>query len=100
MTESMINVDVAYALPDRQKVVSLRVPRGTTMLDAALQSGIDEDFTGLDLGKAPMGIYGKTETDPRGRVLNDGERVEIYRPLIIDPKESRKLRARKSRKDA
>lgn len=99
MTESMINVEVAYALPGRQKVISLRVPQGTTMLDAALQSGMEEHFPGLDLGKAPMGIFGKTEVDPRSRVLREAERVEIYRPLIIDPKEGRKLRARKSRKD-
>lgn len=90
----MIVVEVAYALPELQKIVSLSVPAGTTAYDAAVLSGIDGCFEGLDLQLAPMGIFGHG-VDAKSRVLTAGERVEIYRPLLIDPKESRKARAAK-----
>lgn len=98
MNEQMIRVEVAYALPDKQKLISLEVPRGTSMYEAAERSGITGHFEGLDLDKAPMGIFGKAEGNPRKRVLEEGERVEIYRPLIIDPKEVRKARAEKKKR--
>lgn len=93
MAGDMIKVEVAYALPDKQMLIPLQVKRGTTMFDAAVQSGIAGKFEGLDLESAPMGVFGKAERKPRERVLEDGERVEIYRPLIADPKEVRKKRA-------
>ena len=91
-----ITVEVAYALPERQRILSLQVPAGTTMLDAAARSGIAGLFEGLDLASAKMGIFGKAVADPRRHVLADGDRVEIYRPLTADPKEARKARARKA----
>lgn len=90
-----IAVEVAYALPERQRILALKVPAGTTMLDAAERSGIARVFEGLDLATAKMGIFGKAVADPRRHVLADGDRVEIYRPLTVDPKEARKARARK-----
>lgn len=93
MSEEMIEVEVAYALPDRQELISLRVAAGTSMYDAAVQSKIEEKFPGLELSGTPMGIFGKAERKPKERVLLAGERVEIYRPLIADPKEVRKRRA-------
>lgn len=93
MAGDMIKVEVAYALPDKQMLIPLQVKRGTTMFEAAVQSGIAGKFEGLDLESAPMGVFGKAERKPRERVLEDGERVEIYRPLIADPKEVRKKRA-------
>lgn len=88
-----IRVEVVYALPDRQLVIPVQVKKGATMFEAAVQSGIAGKFDGLDLERAPMGVFGKAERKPRERVLEDGERVEIYRPLIADPKDARKKRA-------
>ncbi|MCH8542652.1 MAG: RnfH family protein [Alcanivorax sp.] len=100
MSEPLITVEVTYALPDKQRLISLRVPVGTTVFDAARQSGIGDEFEGLDLERATLGIFGKVEPNPRQRALEEGDRVEIYRPLTADPKETRKARAKKSaRKD-
>ena len=97
MKDGLINVEVVYALPDRQKLIPLRVAEGTSMYDAVLQSGIAGFFPGLDIERASMGIFSKVEANPKGRVLAEGERVEIYRPLIIDPKDNRKARARQAK---
>jgi hypothetical protein len=91
-----IAIEVAYALPERQRILALKVPVGTTMLEAAERSGIARVFEGLDLATAKMGIFGKAVADPRRHVLAEGDRVEIYRPLTADPKEARKARARKA----
>jgi putative ubiquitin-RnfH superfamily antitoxin RatB of RatAB toxin-antitoxin module len=99
MADDKICVEVAYALPDKQKIISLEVPRGTTMFEAAERSGMTAHFEDLDLDRAPMGVFGKAEGNPRKRVLEEGERVEIYRPLIIDPKEVRKARAEKKKRE-
>ncbi len=99
MADAGIMVEVAYALPDKQRIIRLAVPQGTSMLEAVSLSRIAEHFPGLDVENGAMGIFGKTVASPAQRVLLDGERVEIYRPLIIDPKEVRKQRAAKA-KDA
>ncbi|RMG54077.1 MAG: RnfH family protein [Gammaproteobacteria bacterium] len=87
-----IPVEVAYALPDEQILVELEVPEGTTVQQAIEQSGIPERFHDIELGKRnKVGIWGKlTKLDT---VLRAHDRVEIYRPLIADPKEVRKKRA-------
>jgi len=90
-----IHVEVAYALPDRQAIVELEVERGTTAMAAAQQSGLAERFEGLTLEGAKLGIFGKAVPDTH--VMSAGERVEIYRPLLIDPKEVRKARAAEAR---
>ncbi len=94
-----IAVEVVYALLDKQKLLRLSVPYGTTMREAAERSGIAGFFPELDLATAPMGIFGKAVPRPEERVLEEGERVEIYRPLIADPKEARKQRAAKVARD-
>ena len=86
-----IQVEVAYALPDEQSILPLQVPAGTSVIEAARRSGITDKFEGIDLDNAKFGIFGKVVAPTQ--VLNDGERVEIYRPLIADPKEVRKARA-------
>lgn len=96
MPETVVTVEVAYALPGKQKIVRLAVPLGTSMLEAAHLSGIAEYFPGLDVDTSDMGIFGKTVAKPAERELMEGERVEIYRPLIADPKEIRKQRAAKA----
>lgn len=93
MDRQSIAVEVVYALADRQRLIRLTVPKGTTVREAALRSGLDRDFPGLDLAGSPLGIFGKAVPRPEERVLEEGERVEIYRPLIADPKEVRKRRA-------
>ena len=87
-----IRVEVAYALPDEQKIVSLDVSPGTTAFAAAQQSGIVGQFKGIDLESSDMGVFGKV-VKPREYVLKAGDRVEVYRPLQADPKEVRKKRA-------
>ncbi|MCH2556293.1 MAG: RnfH family protein [Alcanivorax sp.] len=94
-----IRVEVVYALPDRQRLIALDVAPGTTMLEAARQSGIAGQFEGLELETASMGVFGKAEPHPAERVLVDGERVEIYRPLQVDPKAARRARAERGRRD-
>ncbi len=87
-----IQVEVAYALPDEQFLRSLRVPAGTTVADAIERSGIRERFPDVDPGgRNKVGIFGKITR--MTQVLREGDRVEIYRPLIADPKEIRKQRA-------
>ena len=86
-----INVEVAYALPQKQALLALTVVAGTTVLQAAQQSGVVEQFEGVDLENDKFGIFGKVVSPTQ--VLNEGDRVEIYRPLIADPKEGRKARA-------
>ncbi|TDG15180.1 RnfH family protein [Seongchinamella unica] len=96
MTEqTLINVEVAYALPEKQAILALQVPEGTTALEAAKQSRITEKFDGIDLDNAKLGIFAKVVSP--GQVLREGDRVEIYRPLIADPKEVRKARAARAR---
>ncbi len=93
----VIRVEVAYALPDEQKILALDVDSGTTAYQAAELSGIADIFPAIELATAKMGIFGKVVPKPQEHVLQAGDRVEIYRPLIIDPKESRKERAAKAK---
>jgi putative ubiquitin-RnfH superfamily antitoxin RatB of RatAB toxin-antitoxin module len=89
--DNSIKVEVAYALPGRQAIIELQVPEGTTAREAARQSGIAYRFEGIDLDNDKLGIFGKAVSP--SQVLRSGDRVEIYRPLIADPKEVRKARA-------
>ncbi len=84
-------VEVAYALPEKQEIVMLEVRPGTTAREAVLQSGLERHFPGLDLAGSKLGIFGKAIKD--SQALRAGDRVEIYRALIADPKEVRKRRA-------
>ena len=89
--QDTIRVEVAYALPHKQAILPLDVPPGTTVLAAARQSGITDKFEGIDLDNAKFGIFGAVVAPTQ--VLAEGDRVEIYRPLVADPKEVRKARA-------
>jgi hypothetical protein len=90
-----MQVEVAYATPERQEIVPVRVAEGASMLDAVRQSGIGDLFPGLDPESVDMGIFGKVVKEPAEHVLREGDRVELYRPLKIDPKQARKNRAQK-----
>lgn len=89
------SIEVAYALPAKQRLVRVLVPEGTTMRQAVELSGIIADFPELDAAHSSMGIFGKIVAKPDEHIVKDGDRVEIYRPLIADPKEARKRRAEK-----
>ena len=91
-----INVEVAYALPEKQIIRAINVDVGTTIGAAIVQSGLMMDFPDLELEEAKVGIFGKAAV--MTTVLSDGDRVEIYRPLIADPKEVRRKRAAEGKK--
>ena len=86
-----IHVEVVYARPDRQEVASLTLPAGSTAGQAIEASGLLARYPEIDLTKNKLGIYAKL--DKADTALRDRDRVEIYRPLIADPKEVRKQRA-------
>lgn len=92
----MVDVEVVYAAVDRQALLSVAVPVGTTVRAALLKSGIGEAFPELSLADCPVGIFGKVIADPDTRPVQAGDRIEIYRPLLADPKEVRRLRAAKA----
>lgn len=92
MTESaQILVEIAYALPQVQALIPLRVAEGATLEQAVRQSGVLGKFPEIDLASAKVGIWNKPAE--LSTVLRDKDRVEIYRPLIADPKEVRRKRA-------
>ena len=84
-------IEVAYATPQKQLILECEVDSGTTVREAARQSRIDQHFPQLDLESCELGIFGKAVADDYA--LADGDRIEIYRPLIADPKEIRRQRA-------
>jgi putative ubiquitin-RnfH superfamily antitoxin RatB of RatAB toxin-antitoxin module len=88
-----IVVEVAHATPGKQVLRSLRVHPGTTLAQAIELSGIRDEFPGLEIGADDVGIFSRRVG--LDHVLRPGDRVEIYRPLIADPKEVRRERARK-----
>lgn len=90
-----INVEVAYATPAMQKIITVKVPLGTSVFDAACESGIEQFFPEIDFDSIHMGIFGKVVKKPKEQKVREGERVELYRPLIIDPKQARLNRAAK-----
>lgn len=91
----MIRVEVAYARPEKQEIVAVTVPEGTTALEAVKLSGIADIFPEVDPDSNDMGIFGKVVKDPAAHELREGDRVELYRPLKIDPKQARLNRAKK-----
>ncbi|CAI8887009.1 hypothetical protein CLU80_3519 [Pseudomonas sp. 29] len=96
MVEPVIEIEVVYAAVDRQVLRSFNVNEGATVRAAVLASGIASEFPELNLAECPLGIFGKVVADPDSRVIQAGERIEIYRPLLADPKEVRRLRAAKA----
>lgn len=91
MSDEKIQVEVVYALPNEQQLLKLKVPAGTTVSDAVRLSGLAEKYAEIDLEKGKFGIFGKLSKPDT--VLREKDRVEIYRPLIADPKEVRRRRA-------
>ncbi len=88
-----IEVYICYATPERELVRPLQVSHGTTIAQAIEQSGVLAEFPDIDLATHPVGIYAKKKT--LDTVLRERDRVEIYRPLVADPQDSRRRRAAK-----
>ena len=92
----MVEIEVVYAAVDRQALLAVTMPVGTSLRAAVLASGIELQFPELVLADCPLGIFGKVVADADVRVVQPGDRIEIYRPLLADPKEVRRLRAAKA----
>jgi len=93
--DKTITVEVAYALPEKQAILEVEIVEGASVLEAVRQSGIAGKFEEIDLDNAKFGIFGHAVAAKQ--VLKAGERVEIYRPLIADPKDVRKARAQRAK---
>ena len=90
-----IMVEVAYAIPEEQVIITIKVPTIFNVQQAIEKSGIQKQFSDIDLTNNKVGIFGKqTSLD---HLLSDRDRIEIYRPLILDPKEMRRKRAKKKK---
>ena len=95
-SEESLQVEVAYARPDKQKLMAITLPLGATIEDAVHRSGMLRHFPEINLAVNQVGIFGKlAKLDTR---LRNGDRVEIYRPLVADPKEMRRQRALQGKK--
>ncbi len=87
----LISIEVVYPLPQKQEIFSVKLPMGATVRQAIEVSGVLQKYPEIDLTKNKLGVFAKlTKLDAP---LRDQDRVEIYRPLIADPKEVRKQRA-------
>jgi putative ubiquitin-RnfH superfamily antitoxin RatB of RatAB toxin-antitoxin module len=91
----MIRIEIAYALPDAQTLVSLSVPAGSTVEQAIAASDVPARHPDLDWRAGRVGIFGRIVS--LDRIVQDGDRIEIYRPLVADPKSSRQARVEKRR---
>jgi uncharacterized protein len=90
-----IQVEVCFVTPQKQFLRRLQVPRGTTIRQAIQLSGLSNEFPGTDLSGFKVGIYSKIKMPDT--VLREFDRVEIYRPLEVDPMTARRRRAEKKR---
>jgi putative ubiquitin-RnfH superfamily antitoxin RatB of RatAB toxin-antitoxin module len=88
-------IEIAYAEPQRGFVKPLRLSPGSCVADALRLAALDPDFSGVDFANSAVGIFGRPAR--REHVLQEGDRVEIYRPLAADPKDARRTRAREAK---
>jgi putative ubiquitin-RnfH superfamily antitoxin RatB of RatAB toxin-antitoxin module len=96
LNEGRLQVEVAYAEPQRVIVKAYDLAAGACVADALRRAALDPDFKGVDLATSPLGIFGRlTQAD---QALKDGDRIEIYRPLAADPKAARRQRAKQGRR--
>lgn len=93
---SEIRVEVVYALPERQYLRTVKLEEGSNVEQAVIASGLLELRQDIDLKKNKLGIYSRPVK--LMDTVSDGDRIEIYRPLIADPKELRRIRAERSKK--
>ncbi len=91
----MMEVEVACVADDVQHVIAIQLPVGSSLADAVTVSDILSQFPALDKDKISYGIYGALASEQT--VIKDGDRVQIYRPLLISPMEARRLRAKRKK---
>jgi len=94
--DPLIAVELAVAWPELQVIVPLRLPTGSTVLQAIDQSGIRERFPDLEISPERLGVFAERKSPDD--LLRDGDRVEIYRPLKVDPKVARRMAAEAKRR--
>jgi len=94
---AQLSIEVVYGTPTRQEIISCQVGPNTTIEQAILSSGIIEEFPEIDLAVNNVGIWNRAAklTD----MVKDLDRIEVYRPLLADPKEVRKRRAEKAKEE-
>ena len=92
-----VQVEVAYAKSHEQRIISVQVEKGTSLLGAVRASSIQLFFPEIDLEQPKLGLYGKVVMKPAEQAVRAGDRIEIYRPLIADPKEVRRKRAEQAK---
>lgn len=97
MSNSLITIEVAYALPTKQSLVSIAIDKDATVEEAIYASNILDEYPDIDLTKTKVGVWSRVVR--LKDTLIDGDRIEIYRPLIADPKEIRKRRAEKAKEE-
>jgi len=95
--EEKFTIEVVYALAERQVVLRVLCHSGQTARELAVGSGMDAYFTALDLATVPLGVFGETVSDDY--VVEEGDRLELYRELLTDPMEQRRQRAQKDAKN-
>ena len=93
---SVLRIEIVYAQPQCSVVKSLNLPAGAMIADALSLVASDQDFLGVDLANCAVGIFGKVAR--RDQPLVDGDRIEIYRPLVEEPKLARRKRVGKARR--
>jgi putative ubiquitin-RnfH superfamily antitoxin RatB of RatAB toxin-antitoxin module len=98
MSAAPIRIEIAYAEPHRAIVKSLSLAAGSRIADALRAAALDPDFSGVDLLNSPLGVFGRTAG--KEYMLQEGDRIEIYRPLAADPKAARRSRVQQARKKA
>jgi uncharacterized protein len=91
-----LRIEIAYARPQRAIVKEYRLAPGACVADALQLAALDPDFSGVDLANSAFGIFGKAARAEQA--LEEGDRIEIYRPLSADPKAARRARARQVRR--
>jgi uncharacterized protein len=90
---NLISVTVVYALPELAIEIEVTLPAGATVAETLERSGIATRHPEANPTQCPVGIFGKRVD--RQSIVSDGDRIELYRPLVADPKESRRKRAKR-----
>jgi putative ubiquitin-RnfH superfamily antitoxin RatB of RatAB toxin-antitoxin module len=96
VAERLLSIEVAYALPQRQTLLKLEVPAGTTLREAIQRSGLVGRHPELDLERLSVGVFSRPAA--LHDLVGEGDRIEIYRPLTADPKDVRRRRAAQARR--
>ncbi len=89
--KATVRATVVYCAPDRQWIVGVEVPAGSTLRDAVNASGLPARVPQLDLAALDLGVFNRLRNPDEP--VREGDRIELYRPLVIDPKQARRIRA-------